>query len=51
MLAEALGMDVYYYDVEDKLALGNATKIQNLKDLLALSDVVTLHIDDNPRNI
>ena len=50
VLAEALGMDVCYYDVEDKLALGNATKIQNLKDLLALSDVVTLHIDDNPAN-
>jgi len=50
VLAEALGMDVYYYDVEDKLALGNATRIQNLKELLAISDVVTLHIDDNAAN-
>jgi D-3-phosphoglycerate dehydrogenase len=50
VLAEALGMDVYYYDVEDKLALGNATRIQNLKELLAISDLVTLHIDDNAAN-
>jgi len=50
VLAEALGMDVYYYDVEDKLALGNATKIEKLSKLLAISDVVTLHIDDNAAN-
>ncbi|MEE9408689.1 MAG: phosphoglycerate dehydrogenase [Polaribacter sp.] len=50
ILAEALGMDVYYYDVEDKLALGNATKVDQLSDLLALSDVVTLHVDDNAAN-
>ncbi|TXD54364.1 MULTISPECIES: phosphoglycerate dehydrogenase [unclassified Polaribacter] len=50
ILAEALGMDVYYYDVEDKLALGNAKKIVKLEDLLSISDVVTLHIDDNAAN-
>ena len=50
ILAEALGMDVYYYDVEDKLALGNATKTNKLEDLLAISDVVTLHVDDNAAN-
>ncbi len=50
VLAEALGMDVSYYDVEDKLALGNATKIDKLSDLLYISDIVTLHIDDNPIN-
>ena len=50
VLAEALGMDVYYYDVEDKLALGNATRINSLKDLLSIADVVTLHIDDNAAN-
>ena len=50
ILAEALGMDVYYYDVEDTLALGNATKVSKLSDLLAISDVVTLHIDDNSAN-
>ena len=50
ILAEALGMDVCYYDVEDKLALGNATKIDKLSELLAVSDVVTLHVDDNSSN-
>ena len=50
VLAEALGMDVYYYDVEDKLALGNATRITTLKELLNISDVVTLHVDDNAAN-
>ncbi|MBE7685075.1 phosphoglycerate dehydrogenase [Tenacibaculum piscium] len=50
VLAEALGMDVYYYDVEDTLALGNATKINTLKELLNISDVITLHVDDNAVN-
>jgi len=50
ILAEGLGMHVFYYDVEDKLALGNATRIEKLEDLLTISDVVTLHIDDNAAN-
>ncbi|MEZ4971258.1 MAG: phosphoglycerate dehydrogenase [Flavobacteriaceae bacterium] len=50
VLAEALGMRVYYYDVGDQLALGNATKCNTLEDLLNVSDVVTLHIDDNKAN-
>ena len=50
VLAEALGMRVYYYDIEDKLALGNAIKCNTLEDLLKVSDVVTLHIDDNKAN-
>ncbi|HET8737708.1 MAG TPA: phosphoglycerate dehydrogenase [Pricia sp.] len=50
ILAEALGMRVYYYDIEDSLALGNAKKCGTLEDLLNVSDVVTLHIDDNPAN-
>ena len=50
ILAEALGMDVYYYDVEDKLALGNATKMNTLEEMLKISDVVTLHVDDNAAN-
>ncbi|MBE7688884.1 phosphoglycerate dehydrogenase [Tenacibaculum finnmarkense genomovar ulcerans] len=50
VLAEALGMDVYYYDVEDKLALGNASRITTLKELLNIADVITLHVDDNAAN-
>lgn len=50
VLAESLGMRVYYYDVDDKLALGNAIRCNTLEDLLNVSDVVTLHIDDNKAN-
>jgi len=51
VLAEALGMHVYYYDVNDQLALGNAIKCNTLEELLNISDVVTLHIDDNKANL
>ena len=50
VLAEAMGMRVYFYDVNDQLALGNAVKCNSLEDLLSVSDVVTLHIDDNKAN-
>ncbi|MEB8329410.1 phosphoglycerate dehydrogenase [Flavobacteriaceae bacterium KMM 6897] len=50
VLAEAIGMRVYYYDVGDQLALGNAIRCNSLEDLLNVSDVVTLHIDDNKAN-
>ncbi len=50
VLAEAIGMRVYYYDVEDRLALGNAIGCETLEDLLNVSDVVTLHIDDKKAN-
>ena len=50
VLAEALGMRVYYYDIEDRLALGNAVRCETLEDLLNVSDVVSIHIDDNPAN-
>ena len=50
VLAEAIGMRVYYYDLTDQLALGNAVKCNSLEDLLKVSDVVTLHIDDNKAN-
>lgn len=50
ILAESVGMYVYYYDIEDQLALGNATKMDTLEELLNIADVVTLHIDDNAAN-
>lgn len=50
ILAESMGMDVYYYDIEDKLALGNATRCHTLEELLSISDVISLHIDDNANN-
>jgi D-3-phosphoglycerate dehydrogenase len=49
-LAEAMGMDVYYYDVVDKLRIGNATRVATLKELFAIADVITIHVDGNPAN-
>ena len=50
VLAEALGMDVSYFDIVEKLPLGNATKCSSLKELLKRSDIVSVHVDGNPRN-
>lgn len=50
VIAESLGMQVYYYDIIDKLALGNARKCNSLKELLGLCDVVTLHVDGRKEN-
>ncbi len=50
VLAEAMGMHVYFYDVNDQLSIGNATKIDSLETLLGMSDVVSLHVDDNKAN-
>ncbi|MHB8631060.1 MAG: phosphoglycerate dehydrogenase [Candidatus Limnocylindria bacterium] len=46
VLAEAIGMQVIFYDVETKLALGNAKPLPSLEELLARADVVTLHVPD-----
>ncbi|WP_276389867.1 phosphoglycerate dehydrogenase [Eudoraea chungangensis] len=51
VLAEAMGMRVYYYDIEDRLAMGNAVKCETLEDLLNVSDIISLHLDDNKANI
>lgn len=48
VLAEALGMHVYYYDVVAKLPLGNAIQVATLDELLAMSDVVSLHVPELP---
>ncbi len=50
VLAENMGMDVYYYDVVEKLALGNATKIDSLDELLKTCEVITLHVDGRKDN-
>ena len=46
VLAEALGMQVLFHDIETKLSLGNARAAVGLDDLLAQSDVVTLHVPE-----
>ncbi|MGI9327496.1 MAG: phosphoglycerate dehydrogenase [Pseudomonadales bacterium] len=49
VLAEALGMRVYFYDVIKKLKLGNAEQVDDLHELLALADVVSLHVPATPQ--
>jgi D-3-phosphoglycerate dehydrogenase / 2-oxoglutarate reductase len=50
VLAEALGMRVSFFDTADRLALGNARRCATLEELLADSDVVSLHVDGRPGN-
>jgi D-3-phosphoglycerate dehydrogenase / 2-oxoglutarate reductase len=48
VMAEALGMDVCFYDVVTKLPLGNARMMPTLEELLEVADVVTLHVPETP---
>jgi D-3-phosphoglycerate dehydrogenase len=50
VLAEALGMSVLFFDTADKLALGNARRCGTLDELLAESDIVSLHVDGRSSN-
>jgi D-3-phosphoglycerate dehydrogenase len=50
VITEALGMKVVFFDIAEKLALGNATRIHSLVELLEVSDIVTLHVDGRPGN-
>ncbi|NBB53035.1 phosphoglycerate dehydrogenase [Rhizobium sp. CRIBSB] len=50
VLAEALGMRVIFHDLSERLALGNARRMRTLDDLLAESDVVSLHVDGRKAN-
>ena len=46
VLAEAIGMKVRFYDVVTRLPLGNAESTRSLKELVSLSDIVTLHVPE-----
>jgi D-3-phosphoglycerate dehydrogenase len=48
VMAESLGMNVLFYDVEPKLPLGNAKQAKSLEELLKNADVVTLHAPGHP---
>ncbi len=48
VMAEALGMDVCFYDIVTKLPLGNARMMPTLDDVLAAADVVTFHVPETP---
>jgi len=47
ILAESLGMNVFYYDIEKKLNIGKAVTCHSLDELLRISDAVTLHVPEN----
>ena len=47
VIAEGLGMQVRFYDVVSKLPLGNARQVSSLEELLAGSEVVSLHVPEN----
>ena len=48
VMAESVGMQVLFHDVSTKLPLGNARQAASLADLLAGSDIVTLHVPELP---
>ena len=50
VVAESIGMRVYFYDIADKLALGNARRCETLDELLEVAETVTLHVDGRPGN-
>ena len=50
VIAESMGLQVYYYDLVEKLQLGNAKKCASLDELLALADIVTIHVDGREQN-
>ena len=47
VIAESLGMNVYFYDIENKLPLGNAQQVSSLEELLSSCDVISLHVPEN----
>ena len=50
VLAEALGMRVLFYDIAERLAIGNAKRVRSLDQLLSQADVVSIHVDGRPSN-
>lgn len=49
IIAESIGMQVSYFDIENKLSLGNATQVYSMEELLSNSDVITLHVPETPQ--
>ena len=50
VMAESIGFDVYYYDLVERLALGNATKCSSLEELMRTVNIVTFHVDGRKEN-
>lgn len=50
VVAELLGMRVFFYDIVDKLALGNARRCDSLEELLSEAETISLHVDGRRSN-
>lgn len=50
VLAEALGMHVYFYDITDQQAFGSAKQCKDLSEMVSFVDFVTVHIDGRKEN-
>lgn len=50
VLAESLGMNVVFYDIGERLAMGNARRMNSMKEVFEVADTVSLHVDDRPSN-
>lgn len=50
VLAEAMGLNVIFYDIAERLALGNATQMPTMESVLREADVVSLHVDGRSSN-
>jgi len=50
VIAESMGMKVFYYDAEEKLSLGNAVKCKTMKEVLEQADVISMHVDGRKSN-
>lgn len=46
VMAEGMGMEVYFYDVVTKLPIGNAKQVASLNELLNIADVISLHVPE-----
>jgi D-3-phosphoglycerate dehydrogenase len=50
VIAESLGMKVLYYDIEERLSLGNAVQCKSMKEVLQQADVISMHVDGRSTN-
>lgn len=50
VLAEALGMEVYFYNTSDRLAFGNAKKCDSMEEVLKIADILTIHVSGKLEN-
>lgn len=50
VLAEAMGLNVIFYDTAERLALGNATQMPTMMSVFERADIISIHVDGVPAN-